>query len=78
MRTLKFTLLISTLFLLTTSCTDLTEDIVPNNTVNQTELVTSTNVPTDGTSDDGTGGTTDLDTGGGDGDGGGDGGTKGN
>ncbi|XRE42050.1 hypothetical protein ACIVBQ_000254 [Tenacibaculum discolor] len=64
MRTLKFTLLISTLFLLTTSCTDLTEDIVPNNTVNQTELVTSTNVPTDGTGDDGTGGTTDLDTGG--------------
>ncbi|REH52461.1 hypothetical protein C7448_103196 [Tenacibaculum gallaicum] len=63
MRTLKFTLLISTLFLLTTSCTDLTEDIVPNNTVNQTELITSTNVPTDGTSDDGTG-TTDLDTGG--------------
>ncbi|RSC92680.1 hypothetical protein [Tenacibaculum singaporense] len=64
MRTLKFTLLISMLFLLTTSCTDLTEDIVPNNTVNQTELVTSTNVPTDGTDDDGTGGTTDLDTGG--------------
>ncbi|MDE1206905.1 hypothetical protein [Tenacibaculum larymnensis] len=69
MRTLKFTLLISMLFLLTTSCTDLTEDIVPNNTVNQTELVTSTNVPTDGTSDDGTGGTTDLDTGGSDGSG---------
>ncbi|MDO6674710.1 hypothetical protein Q4517_04005 [Tenacibaculum sp. 1_MG-2023] len=44
MRTLKFTLLISTLFLLTTSCTDLTEDIVPNNTVNQTELVNSINV----------------------------------
>ncbi|GFD92768.1 hypothetical protein KUL156_42400 [Alteromonas sp. KUL156] len=64
MRTLKFTLLISMLFLLTTSCTDLTEDIVPNNTVNQTELVSNTNVPTDGTGDDGTGGTTDLDTGG--------------
>ena len=66
MRTLKFTLLISTLFLLTTSCTDLTEDIVPNNNDNQTELVSSTNVPTDGTGDDGTGGTTDFDTGGGD------------
>ncbi|MEE4000361.1 hypothetical protein V1T75_08420 [Tenacibaculum sp. FZY0031] len=66
MRTLKFTLLISLLFLLTTSCTDLTEDIVPNNTVNQTELVTSTNVPTNGTGDNGTGGTTDIDTGGGD------------
>lgn len=71
MRTLKFTLLISLLFLLTTSCTDLTEDIVPNNTVNQTELVTSTNVPTNGTGDDGTGGTTDIDTGGGDGNDGG-------
>ena len=34
MRTLKFTLLISMLFLLTTSCTDLTEDIVPNNNDN--------------------------------------------
>ncbi|GFD79284.1 hypothetical protein KUL118_21460 [Tenacibaculum sp. KUL118] len=39
MRTLKFTLLISTLFLLTTSCTDLTEDIVPNNTVDNIELI---------------------------------------
>lgn len=77
MRTLKFTLLISMLFLLTTSCTDLTEDIVPNNTVNQTELVSNTNVPTDGTGDDGTGGTTDLDTGG-DGSGNNGDGTKGN
>ena len=77
MRTLKFTLLISTLFLLTTSCTDLTEDIVPNNNDNQTELVSNTNVPTDGTGDDGTGGTTDLDTGG-DGSGNNGDGTKGN
>ena len=71
MRTLKFTLLISTLFLLTTSCTDLTEDIVPNDSVNNTEFVTNTNVPI-------TDGTTDFDTGGGDGDDGGDGGIKGN
>ncbi|MGG6231869.1 hypothetical protein [Tenacibaculum sp. SDUM215027] len=63
MRTLKLTLLISTLFLLTTSCTDLTEDIVPNNTVNQTELVSNTNVPTDSTGNDGAGGITDFDTG---------------
>lgn len=65
MRTLKFTLLISTLFLLTTSCTDLTEDIVPNNNDNQTELTYSIDIdnpldpPVDG------------DTGGGDGNDGG-------
>ncbi|MDX8553286.1 hypothetical protein MK851_06545 [Tenacibaculum sp. 1B UA] len=64
MRTLKFTLLISTLFLLTTSCTDLTEDIVPNNTVNQTELVNSINIdnPLDLTSIDGDTGGNDTDT----------------
>lgn len=44
MRTLKFTLLISTLFLLTISCTDLTEDIVPNNNDNHIELVNSIDV----------------------------------
>lgn len=44
MRTLKFTLLISTLFLLTTSCTDLTEDIVPNNNDNHIELVNSVGI----------------------------------
>ncbi|MEQ3500240.1 hypothetical protein ABMY20_10820 [Tenacibaculum sp. SSH1-16] len=44
MRTLKFTLLISTLFLLTTSCTDLTEDIVPNNNDNHIELVYSIDI----------------------------------
>ena len=62
MRTLKFTLLISTLFLLTTSCTDLTEDIVPNNNDNHIELVNSIDIdnpinpPVDGdTGDDGDG-----------------------
>lgn len=50
MRTLKFTLLISMLFLLTTSCTDLTEDIVPNNTVDNLEL-TFDNESTDGIND---------------------------
>ncbi|WP_440121250.1 hypothetical protein [Tenacibaculum sp. Ill] len=45
MRTLKFTLLISTLFLLTTSCTDLTEDIVPNDNDNHIELVSVTSPP---------------------------------
>jgi hypothetical protein len=63
MRTLKFTLLISTLFLLTTSCTDLTEDIVPNDTVDNIELTLDdgstdkTDPPVDGD----TGGTGDGD-----------------
>ncbi|NVK07794.1 MAG: hypothetical protein HWD89_01980 [Tenacibaculum sp.] len=58
MRTLKFTLLISTLFLLTTSCTDLTEDIVPNNNDNQTELTYSIDIdnPLDPPVDGDTGG----------------------
>ncbi|WP_417785293.1 hypothetical protein [Tenacibaculum sp.] len=61
MRTLKFTLLISMLFLLTTSCTDLTEDIVPNNNDNHTELVNSIDVDinidnTGGTGNDNDGG----------------------
>ncbi|RLJ99688.1 hypothetical protein [Tenacibaculum discolor] len=62
MRTLKFTLLISMLFLLTTSCTDLTEDIVPNNNDNHIELVSGTNHPpysdgdTGGTGNDNDGG----------------------
>lgn len=66
MRTLKFTLLISTLFLLTTSCTDLTEDIVPNNNDNHIELVNSIDIdnPLDPPPVDG-------DTGGGDGNDGG-------
>ncbi|WP_428742799.1 hypothetical protein [Tenacibaculum sp.] len=71
MKTLKITLLISMLTLLTTSCTDLTEDIVPNNTIVQTELISGTD-----TTDSGTGGTTDFETGDGDGDG--NDGTKGN
>lgn len=54
MRTLKFTLLISMLFLLTTSCTDLTEDIIPNDNDNHIELVNS--IDTDSNIDD-TGGT---------------------
>ncbi|WP_440067227.1 hypothetical protein [Tenacibaculum discolor] len=58
MRTLKFTLLICTLFLLTTSCTDLTEDIVPNNNDNHIELVNSIDIdnPIDPPVDGDTGG----------------------
>ncbi|WGH75874.1 hypothetical protein P8625_01545 [Tenacibaculum tangerinum] len=70
MRTLKFTLLITLLFLLTTSCTDLTEDIIPTNTTQNTELVSGIG---DTTTDDGT---PTPDTG--DGDGTGSDGTKGN
>ncbi|MEY8861784.1 hypothetical protein [Tenacibaculum singaporense] len=61
MRTLKFTLLICMLFLLTTSCTDLTEDIVPNNNDNHIELVNSIDIdnpldpPVDGDTGDGDG-----------------------
>ncbi|TDQ29846.1 hypothetical protein [Tenacibaculum caenipelagi] len=55
MRTLKIILLISMLTLLTTSCTDLTEDIVPNNTIEKTELINSidTDNPIDDTGGDG-------------------------
>lgn len=41
MRTLKTILIMSMLLILTTSCTDLTEDLAPNTTEN-TELVNST------------------------------------
>ena len=47
MRTLKTILIMSMLLILTTSCTDLTEDLVPNTTEN-TELVNSTDNTIDG------------------------------
>ncbi|WP_299157278.1 hypothetical protein [uncultured Tenacibaculum sp.] len=73
MKTLKTTLLISMLTLLTISCTDLnTEDLVPETKKQNTELVTGFNTNDD---DDTSGGF--VDTGGDDGDDGAD-GTKGN
>lgn len=42
MKTLKTTLLISMLLILTTSCTDLTENLVPETKTQNTELVSGT------------------------------------
>ena len=91
MKTLKTTLLISMLILLTTSCTDLTKDDLVPETNNNTEILTSitdlANNDKDGSNngDTNNGGTTNnnggtdsyRDTGGGS-DGGGDDGSKGN
>ncbi len=43
MKTLKTTLLISMLIILTTSCTDLTDNLVPETKTDNTELVSGTN-----------------------------------
>jgi hypothetical protein len=72
MKTLKTTLLISMLLILTTSCTDLTDNLVPETKIENTELNSGTN---DITNDDTVDTTNNLDTG--DGDNSGDGG-KGN
>lgn len=42
MKTLKTTLLISMLLILTTSCTDLTDNLVPETKTENTELVSGT------------------------------------
>ncbi|WP_272148813.1 hypothetical protein [Tenacibaculum aiptasiae] len=83
MKTLKTTLLISMLILLTTSCTDLTKDDLVPETNNIELTTTNTGLPGDGgntqNGDSGinTGGGNNQDTGGGS-DGGGDDGSKGN
>jgi len=43
LKTIKYTLIITLLILLTTSCTDLTEDLVPETKTQNTELVTGIN-----------------------------------
>lgn len=76
MKTLKTTLLISMLTLLTISCTDLnTEDLVPETKKQNTELVTGIDDFNNNNDDDTTEGFVDT---GGDGDGGSDDGSKGN
>ncbi|MFL0082699.1 hypothetical protein V2647_02200 [Tenacibaculum maritimum] len=41
MKTINFTLIISALFFLTTSCTDLTEDLITNNNNDIEKIVTN-------------------------------------
>lgn len=52
MKTLKTTLLISMLLILTTSCTDLTDNLVPETKTENTELVSGTDNSSDITTDD--------------------------
>ncbi|WP_237276047.1 hypothetical protein [Tenacibaculum ovolyticum] len=58
LKTIKYTLIITLLILLSTSCTDLTEDLVPETKIQNTELIsggidTLNNLDT---GDDGSGG----------------------
>lgn len=39
LKTIKYTLIITILILLTTSCTDLTDELVPENKTDNTELI---------------------------------------